>query len=159
MDVQHVLPRQCKVEHRKRRVDIGNKTKKHSIMDHHHKVQIRLSKRSPGMPGRSKTKKKAHNGLKDKYQKQRCRRKPLIDQQHCHQNTRIQTYTHTTNATDDEQKHGDMQKLPHTRNILNEEAMTMLRCTNKQHDRIAMKTPNNVINTNIEHHRKMCSMK
>jgi hypothetical protein len=90
---------------------------------------------------------------------QRCRRKPLIDHEHCHQNTKMQTYTHTTNATDDEQKHGDMQKLPHTRNILNEEAMTMLRCTNKQHDRIAMKTPNNVMYTNIEDDRKMCSVK
>jgi hypothetical protein len=90
---------------------------------------------------------------------QRCRRKPLIDHEHCHQNTRTQTYTHTTNATDDEQKHGDMQKLPHTRNILNEEAMTMVGCTNKQHDRIAMKTPNNVMYTNIEDDRKMCSVK
>jgi hypothetical protein len=90
---------------------------------------------------------------------QRCRRKPLIDHEHCHQNTNMQTYTHTTNATDDQQVRGNMQRLPHAHNKLNVETGAKVWCTKKQHDRVAMKTPNYVINTHIERPKRLSSLK
>jgi len=131
--------------------------KKHSVVEHRDKGQIRFPKRSACMPGRATTKKEEHNGMKNKYHNKDAER-PLTDHEHCHQNTCAQTQTHTTNATDDQQVHGDMQRLPHAHNKLNVETGAKVWCTKKQHDRVAMNTPNYVINTHIERPKRLSSL-